>query len=423
MLTQINMRILILLLTFFIVGCQSKNSFILPAEWEPHQAMMVSFDNEPFADSVSVGIVKAISPLMKVYCVIKGDTLTSFYSNWFHKEEILKDSIQFMDFGSSFSYSIRDPLFFLKNKKGEKAIADFAWNDYAYIPPDSSQRTTFYKQSAQDRNGYGNTFTRLFSYPLLSSKMVNEGGAIEVNGKGTLIQVESVNMQRNPGMGLPQQEQELKRMLGVTKIIWLKEGVADDPDGRTLITKNYFGIGVNGHVDEFCRFVNSNTIFLTVPDSLEAQKDPITKITYERMRENYKILKQSVDQDGKHFNIVKTPAPDFNPVKYILDSLSIDMEVKRFSKRVLKKYSQFHPGDTTYFIPARSYLNFLVTNKVVLIPQYWKIGLPESTRQKDEQVKALFETYFPGRKIVQINPMGLNYQGGGIHCWTQQIPK
>ncbi len=253
--------------------------------------------------------------------------------------------------------------------------------------------------------------------------MINEGGAIEVNGKGSIIQVESVNRQRNPNMILQQQEVELKRVLGITNIIWLKEGVADDPDGRTLITKNYFGIGVNGHVDEFCRFVNTNTIFLTFPDSVEAQNDPVTKITYERMQVNFNILKQSVDQDRKPFNIVKTPVPDFNPVEYILDSSSSNMEVKHFSKRVLKKYSQFHNGDTTYFIPASSYLNFLVTNKVVLIPQYWKVGLPESTRQKDEQVKALFETYFPGRKIVQINPMGLNYLGGGIHCWTQQIPQ
>ncbi|MEO6538020.1 MAG: agmatine deiminase family protein [Ferruginibacter sp.] len=396
---------------------------MLPAEWEPHQAMMVSFnDNDPFADSVSVEIVKAISPVMKVYCVIMSDSMIPYYSNWFLKEGITKDSIHFMNFGSSFSYSIRDPLFFLKNTNGGMAIADFAWNDYGYIPFDSARKNTFYEQSAKDRNGYQNNFSKLFNYPLLSSNMVNEGGAIEVNGKGTLIQVEAVNRQRNPGMSLSQQELELKRILGVTNIIWLKEGVADDPDGRTLIIKNYFGIGVNGHVDEFCRFVNTNTLFLSFPDSTEAQKDPVTKMTYDRMERNFNILKQSVDQDGESFNIIKIPVPDFSTVTYVLDSSSADPDVKHFSNSV-KKYAQFKKGDSVYFVPSRSYLNYLVTNKMVLIPKYWKPGLPGSTRQKDEQVKALFATYFPERKIIQINPTGLNLLGGGIHCWTQQIPQ
>ncbi|MBK7447195.1 MAG: agmatine deiminase family protein [Ignavibacteria bacterium] len=68
--------------------------------------------------------------------------------------------------------------------------------------------------------------------------MVNEGGAIETNGKGTILQVESVNMQRNPGMTKEEQETELKKILNVNKIIWLKEGAAEDPFGwGTLIVK------------------------------------------------------------------------------------------------------------------------------------------------------------------------------------------
>ena len=71
--------------------------------------------------------------------------------------------------------------------------------------------------------------------------MVNEGGAIETNGKGTILQVESVNMQRNPGMTKESQEAELKRVLNVKKIIWLKEGAAEDPFGwGTLITRKLF---------------------------------------------------------------------------------------------------------------------------------------------------------------------------------------
>lgn len=418
------MKLRIYILALLFAGCQSDKPFYLPAEWDPHKAMMVSFnDDDPAADSVSVEIVKAISPLMKVYCVIMSDTLIPHYSAWFEREHIPKDSIQFMNFGSSFSYSIRDPLFFLKNKDGETMIADFEFNDYGYLPDDLAKRSDFLESSRKDREGYQTNFTALFPFPLISSKMVNEGGAIEVNGKGTILQVESVNKQRNPGMTLEEQDAELKKILGITHVIWLKEGVADDPDGKVLITGNYFGIGVNGHIDEFCRFVNDSTLFLAFPDSIEAEKNPVVKLTYDRMKTNLAILDKAVDQEGKHFTIIKTPVPDLNPVTYVLDSLAADPETKRFSRLALRKYNQFHTGDTALFLPASSYLNFLVTNKAVLIPKYWQPGLPETTKQKDEEIKRLFESYFPGRKIIQINPLGLNFNGGGIHCWTQQVPE
>ena len=138
---------------------------------------------------------------------------------------------------------------------------------------------------------------------------------------------------------------------------------------------------------------------------------------------NLNILSRSADQDGNPLTIVKIPVPDLNPDVYKLDSSSDDIKTKRFSKWVLKKYKQFKSGDIAYFLPASSYLNFLVTNEVVLIPKYWTAGLPESTRLKDDGIKKIFETYFPGKKIIQINPLALNLNGGGIHCWTQQIPK
>lgn len=74
-------------------------------------------------------------------------------------------------------------------------------------------------------------------------------------------------------------------------------------------------------------------------------------------------------------------------------------------------------------MPAVSYLNYFLINKLLLIPKYWRPGFPESCKEKDNQVKEIFVGLFPDKKIVQINPWGLNYGGGGIHCWTQQIPE
>lgn len=70
-----------------------------------------------------------------------------------------------------------------------------------------------------------------------------------------------------------------------------------------------------------------------------------------------------------------------------------------------------------------SYLNFFISNRVVLAPMYWHPGLPPHEHEKDEKVKEALQKLFPGRQIVQIDPMGLNRYGGGMHCATQQQPK
>lgn len=77
-------------------------------------------------------------------------------------------------------------------------------------------------------------------------------------------------------------------------------------------------------------------------------------------------------------------------------------------------------GDTLLRVPAASYMNYLVTNNVVLLASYTSMG---SSKEKEAEVKAIFEKAFPGRKIIFINAMPLNWSGGGIHCSTQQQPK
>lgn len=86
--------------------------------------------------------------------------------------------------------------------------------------------------------------------PVISSNLISEGGAIESNGRGTLMITESVALNRNPGLTRTQIENEYKRVLGVRKVIWLKQGLAEDD----RIT--------SGHINEIARFANSHTILL-----------------------------------------------------------------------------------------------------------------------------------------------------------------
>lgn len=393
------------------------NSFYLPAEWEPHSGMIVSGPD----DSAAIEMIKYLSKEMKVYCYIV-DTLEVTYRNNFKEAGIDLDNIHFILSPKEFSYVVRDGILFLKNPIGEKQLLNFNWNLYGmYFLPMYKDYSEIDKK---DRIIFSDIYQRTFPYPVITSQMVNEGGAIETNGKGTILQVESVNMQRNPTISKEEQEIELKRTLNVKKIIWLKEGAADDPLGYgTLITENYFGIGCKGHVDEFCRFVNDSTILLSFPDTDEAEKDPVKKITLERMKVNYEILKNSTDQDGRPFTIIKLPVPDVKYMTFALDSLSETKDVRWLSQTILYDYKTFSQGDTVHFVPASSYANFLITNGMVFGAKYRTNESTETSNSKDEKVKEILAKYFPDRKIIQINPISLNYLGGGLHCWSMQIPK
>lgn len=70
-----------------------------------------------------------------------------------------------------------------------------------------------------------------------------------------------------------------------------------------------------------------------------------------------------------------------------------------------------------------SYMNFLISNEVVLVQAFWSEGLPESIREDDLKAQAILAEAFPDREIVPIQTLQINFLGGGIHCITQQEPK
>lgn len=403
----------------FLFSCNTQNNtaFYLPAEWEPQSGVIVG----ELDDAASFEMVSQLASEMKVYCVA-ADSSVSTYKKHLSAANVNLDSVQFLSSPDHFTYAERDGLLFMRNENGDKQLVDFAWNMYGwYFEPIFKN---YIEEDKQKRERYTTVHRKEFPFPVITSSMVNEGGAIETNGKGTILQVESVNMQRNPGLSKENQEAELKRVLNVKKIIWLKEGAAEDPFGwGTHITENYFGIGVKGHLDEFCRFVNEHTILISYPDSAEAALDPVKRITLERMKVNYDILKSATDQDGKPFTVVKMPVPDVDYMTFALDTLNRNDEIKFLSKQILFEQKNFAMGDTVHFVPSSSYLNFLITNKTVFEARYWAEGMPECSKAKDEKAKQILQHYFPGKRIYQISTLETNHNGGGLHCWSMQVPK
>lgn len=388
----------------------------MPAEFHPQDAVYVGWFDSPKKDSVIAQIVSALQKSVKIRMIYDGVSIKINANTFLSGFNIDTNKITWIQDSLRYDW-IRDPgPIFLINNTGEMKIADFNWNSYGY--------EYIYKDFRLERfdSLYGEIEKReaeRLNLEVISSEVVNEGGAMEVNGNGIMMAIKETALQRNPRKSIEEIEKEYLRLTGTKKIIWLNRSPINEKvfDGPTV--DNWFPGGANGHIDEVARFVSPNTILLAKIDDEERLQNPISKIDYNILEENYQILKQASDLDGKPFEIIRVPSPNLNVPEFYTE-LVIDDELRNERGLNLNSFSN---GDTVRITKAVSYLNFFISNKVVLIPKYWKEGMPESERQKDEEVKNLFVKLFPDKEIIQINPITINRGGGGIHCVTQQQPK
>lgn len=194
--------------------------------------------------------------------------------------------------------------------------------------------------------------------------MVLEGGAIAVDGEGTLITTEQclLNPNRNPGWSREAIAEMLRRSLGVETIVWLPFGVA--PDSMT-----------DGHVDGVCAYIRPGVVFLQTRENPTADER-------ERIEANRRALEQARDAAGRRIEIVEMP--------YL---------------------AQVDVGGRRVRVPS---LNFYLANGAVIAPV--------ADAPTDEKVLALIASAFPEREVVPVQARVIGFGGGGIHCITQQVP-
>ncbi len=404
---------IILLFISINVTCRSQNEaehFSFPAEFEKHESIWMGWKaitNRGIDKSEALlNIIKSLTPYVKINLFIDNDSLSKYLNEQFERLGIDKSKVELFVYPNTHS-NVRDPgPVFLKSNKGNLMIADMKWSYYGNVPAN----TVFAKRI----DTIDHYVARKLNLPFISSTLVSEGGDREFNGKGTMMAVEYTEMNRNKGWSRDSIERELLRIFNQKKIIWLKQGAAeDDPDKSfELPSGKVYTIGVN-HIDEFARFSSPNTILLAEVTKEESLKNPINKLSYERLEENYRLLKDARDQDGKPFKIIRVPVPET-----IIQSRLI----KSKDSILIKTYDLPPEGGSVNFVLATSYLNFLVTNGIVLMASYWQPGLPDIIKQKDEKAKRIIQKAFPGRKVIAIHVEALNESGGGIHCATQQQP-
>lgn len=421
-------QLLLISLFFVLLACQNKNSTITDsdnfrqaAEYEPTETVWMIYPQVTHKKSESITavmseMIAALAPHTKIKMVVVNDSLRNLALKLIPSQLITDSKVTLLKFPYKEFWARDMGPAFLVNNKGEKAIADFMFNTWGY------NDTSYFAAKIDEK--LDEKIASYYKIPVISTDIISEGGDHEVNGKGTLLLVEAVEKQRNPNKSLEDIAKEFKRVLGVSNVIWLKQGVKDD-DNSALGTilgpnaKKYFTVlTTNGHVDEFARFVNDSTIVLAWVNPKDRVSE-VEKETGRRMEVNYKILKNATDQNGKPFHIIKIPMPypsinTLQPGDGVYDILS------ELSYQDGTKFPKSKPIDV---IAAASYLNFLIANDVVLMAKYWKPGLPEYIKQRDAEAQNILQKAFPSKKITPINALAVNLGGGGMHCITINEPK
>ena len=408
----------LLFLTVIACSCANKKtstSYRMPAEWEPQDSLWMGFrtaernissDSITATDSLTLKLIKEITVFIPMKLIVENDSFVHGSKKIFFDHGIDTTRIDlFIQSPTDFWYRDPGPVFALSDKN-ELAIADFKYTNYRNAPQDSISE----KAKAQEKIDK-NVASRL-GIPTIELKVALEGGSFETNGKGVVIQNEELTLGRNPRLGKKEIEEDYKK-IGISKVIWVKQGLADDAQGEKI--GDYYVWGAGGHTDEFVRFADDSTILLAWVNDAEKDLNEINKRNRERMQRDLDVLQSATDANGKKFRIIKIPLPPLQFQKTIVDSSTL----KWYNKHGLViKFNDFINE-----VSCSSYLNFITTNGLVIIPCYWKPGMPLSFKEADEGAKKIFQQLYQDRKIMQANPLILNYHAGGMHCIYQPQPR
>jgi agmatine deiminase len=284
----------------------------MPAEWGPHEATWLAWPHErtdwpsKFAAIPWVygEIVRRLANVEKVRILVEDAATEKTARRVLAKCAVNMNAVEYFHHSTNRSWT-RDycPLF-VKNEKGEVAITNWMFTGWAK-----------YSNWRRDNKIPGFLAKRL-KMQAFEPGIVLEGGSIEVNGAGLLLSTEECLLSekvqvRNPGMTREGLEQYFAAYLGISRTIWLKNGIAGDD--------------THGHIDDLARFVDEQTVVTVVEENQ-------SEANYEPLQENLRLLQRT------GLRVVTLPMP--SPVYF---------EGQR--------------------LPA-SYANFYIANKLVLVPTF-----------------------------------------------------
>ena len=264
---------------------------------------------------------------------------------------------------------------FVIDKRGRRRGVDWAFNAWGgilgglYFPWDRDDEVAHKVLELEGADRY-------------RASMVLEGGAIHVDGQGTCLTTEEclLDPNRNPHLSRAQIEEQLRRYLSVSTVIWLGQGVYRDETG--------------GHIDELACFTRPGHIALTWTDD---KSDP----QYEISQDACQRLRRVKDARGRTLTVHKIHQPD--PL-YMTAVEAAGIDVREGT----------HPRRAGDRLPA-SYVNCYIANKCVVMPLY--------EERRDAAALRKMKELFPTRTVLGIPTREVLLGGGNIHCITQQVPR
>ncbi|KLT69686.1 agmatine/peptidylarginine deiminase [Flavobacterium sp. ABG] len=344
----------------------STNNRRFPAEWEKQQGIVLCFPHNgndwpgkyEAIQWAFVEFIKKVATFETVFLVVADEKLKEKVAGMLEDARVNMGNISFIIHKTNRSWMRDSGPIIVKNGSKREAL-NFNFNGWAK-----------YKNHQLDKH-VPSKVADFIEVPVTQvmykgKPVIVEGGAIDVNGRGTLLTSEECLMHqsiqvRNPGFTKEDYEAVFKEYLGVTNVIWLGDGIEGDD--------------THGHIDDLCRFVNEDTIVTIV----ETDK---TDSNYKALQDNLKRLQNAKLENGKSPVIVALPMP----------------------KRV-----DF--GDLR--LPA-SYANFLILNNCVLVPTF--------NDSNDRVALNILSECFPDREVIGISCIDFIWGFGTLHCLSQQIP-
>jgi len=448
--------------------------WIFPGEYESHQAMWMlwpTYENKagfPSTDPIS-DMIRAMSGHVHVNLAVQDADDEAAARSLLTIKGVPLDHVHFFQIEHGDIWARDMGPQFTRGRSGNLRINDWNFSFWGYEEPDS-------ELSLFDEP-FDRTVASIIKIPTLDAlagsvtgvRMVHEGGSVTHNGHGTMIAVESVVMQRNlgpnrfcggqapitdfsqPNTYAPNPdwpackalvENEYRRMLGVKKIIWVPTGVIEDTGTHRGALATHIRVpklnsvdiphagvytmfGVNGHADEFLRFVSPNTVVLaqeaipsvTARTPAERLIQWLQEQNHERLERVYNIISRATTESGESIRVVRIPMP-----VPTLDTVEPGDGVYDY----FANYDRWEDGSTLpgvmMGIWAASYVNYAPTNNLVLVSKFWKPGRSLEIKRRDDEARDVMKGLFPGREVVQVYSENVNRGGGGMNCITQQQP-
>jgi agmatine deiminase len=352
------------------------DGYRMPGEFEPHDGCWMLWPERP--DNWRLGAKPAQHAFAAVATAIaESETVSVGVSagQYANARRLLPPAIRVVEISSNDAW-MRDvgPTFVVNDRGGVRGV-DWMFNAWGglegglYFPWDEDDAVAQKVLEVEGRDRYRAPF-------------VLEGGAIHVDGQGTLITTEEclLNPNRNPHLSRGEIERLLTRYLGVEVIVWLGKGVYRDE--------------TDGHVDNLCAYTRPGEVVLTWTND---RGDP----QYEISRDAYERLMQARDARGRRLKVHKLMQP--GPLHMTkLEAEGVDTAEGSAPREAGARL-------------AGSYVNFYLGTRRVVVPLL--------DPKRDGAALGKLKSLFPKREVVGVPGREILLGGGNIHCITQQVPK